>query len=241
VCVVLATSTAVVGQDHRAGQDKPPQNVAAAVAQLRQTWLDPKTQDWILRNPEDEVVTTLHLPFGTGVRNAFGLWGTNKPLLASCGTEQAEECSSVIFSALWRQIRASADSKEVAKLDCQFALVDSLQVRYKGFHKLRTGELVNDLQRQIDAQLPEVVKRLPGGCAPQFILRVVGNPKLTCFVRAETSEDGRDPMSLSWFFAWFGWRNAIEVSHRPPALELTFQQECVWPEIPKHFAPEKEQ
>ena len=214
--------------------DEWPQSVDAAVEKLRAR-LDAKTLEWILRSPRDQVVVDLHLPFGTGVRNEFGLWRGNDALLSSCGVKHPEECSGVIFEALWRKVRSFADSTEVARLDCQFAIADWLKVRYKGFYKLRIGEVVESLQRQLTDQLPEIRSRLPKGCASKVTFRVNGQPRLDCWVRAETSEDGRDPVSLSRFFAWFAWRNAFVVTHRPPTIDLDFEQVCTWPEYPKWF------
>lgn len=52
-----------------------PKTVDEAVQILKTKWLKPKDLDWILRNPKDQVVWTLYRPFGTGVRNEFGLLG----------------------------------------------------------------------------------------------------------------------------------------------------------------------
>ena len=62
-----------------------PKTVDEAVQVLKAKWLKPKDLDWILRNPKDQVVLTLYRPFGTGVRNEFGLWGDNVALHESCG------------------------------------------------------------------------------------------------------------------------------------------------------------
>jgi len=54
-----------------------PKTVDEAVQVLKIKWLKPNDIEWILRNPRDEVVGNLYRPFGTGVRNQFGLWGEN--------------------------------------------------------------------------------------------------------------------------------------------------------------------
>src|SRR6266550_1238830 len=64
-----------------AATSEKPKTVDEAVQVLKTKWLKPKDLDWILRNPKDQVVWTLYRPFGTGVRNEFGLWGDNKALL----------------------------------------------------------------------------------------------------------------------------------------------------------------
>jgi hypothetical protein len=53
-----------------------PKTVAEAIQVIKTKWLKPKDLDWILRNPKEQVVWTLYRPFGTGVRNEFGLWGS---------------------------------------------------------------------------------------------------------------------------------------------------------------------
>ena len=229
----LMVACSATGSTPRPAVKPVPRTVEEAVEVLQHHWLDAKTLDWILRNPADDVVTTLHLPFGTAVRNRFKLWRGNPDLLASCGTDGAEECSGVIVGELWTKVRKDADPIEVKRLDCQFSLVESLEIRYRGFRSMRIGEILSSLQSQIDAQSASVATRLPEGCSPRVTLRVAGQPRLDCWVLADKSEDGQDPVSVSSFFAWFGWRNGIEIKHYPPALELAFDQPCAWPDLPK--------
>jgi len=94
-----------------------PRTVDEAVQVLKAKWLKAKDRDWILRNPKDTVVWTLYRPFGTGVRNEFGLWGDNEPLHDSCGTKDPEGCSVVILNRLWESVRADADPALVRQLD----------------------------------------------------------------------------------------------------------------------------
>src|SRR5229473_6562406 len=75
LCIVAASSA------------QKPKTVDEAVQVLKAKWLKPKDLDWILRNPKDEVVWRLYRPFGTGVRNQFGLWGDNESLNDSSATK----------------------------------------------------------------------------------------------------------------------------------------------------------
>lgn len=214
-----------------------PRTVDEAVKVLKTEWLSEEHLGWILRNPKDHVVISLHLPFGTGVRNTFKLWGGNPELLASCGTHHAEECSSIIFERLWESVREDADPELVRKLDCQFRLIEGIQIEYKGFYALRIGEVLKRVQEQIDRQLATLASELGPTCETSLRLQAAGKAKLNCWVRAEFSEDRRDPVSLERFFGWFSWRNGFRVFHSPPQIELVFHEKCAWPEQPVHFLP----
>ena len=82
---------------------------------IKTKWLKPKDLDWILRNPKELVVWTLYRPFGTGVRNEFGLCGDNQALRDSCGDKNPEGCSVVIFNRLWESVRADAERTRFLK------------------------------------------------------------------------------------------------------------------------------
>src|SRR5689334_9085810 len=114
-CLILLT-TWVVAQTANPAPNaqsnalpKVPQTVDEAVLILKTKWLSAKDLSWILRNPQKDVVARLYRPFGTGVRNEFGLWGNNQALRDSCGANDPEECSVVIFNRLWESVRADAD------------------------------------------------------------------------------------------------------------------------------------
>ena len=127
-----------------------PKTVDQAVQVLKTKWLKPKDLDWILRNPKEQVVSTLYRPFGTRVRNEFGLWGDNQALHESCGDKNAEGCSAAIFDRLWESVRADADPSLVRQLDCQFQIAQAIDIIEAGFYKLTTGELVKAMQSQIN-------------------------------------------------------------------------------------------
>ncbi len=187
--------------------------------------------------PKGSATARLHLPFGTAVRNAFHLWSDNESLRRSCGTQDPEECSGIIFDNLWESIRSGADSQLVRRLDCQFTMVERLRVRYRGLSVLRMGAILDSLNKQIANQLSVIKETLPTGCSGDLSLRIVGNPNLECWARVEFSEDGRDPVSLASFLGWFDWRNAFAAVHVPPFIELRFRELCAWPQRPTLFHP----
>ena len=82
-----------------------PTTVQEAVVVLKTQWFTAENIEWIRNNPKNYVISELHFPFGIEVRRAFGLWGENKELLASCGDDFAEACSDIIFDALWESIQ----------------------------------------------------------------------------------------------------------------------------------------
>jgi hypothetical protein len=137
-------------QTHRA--PNVPRTVDEAVSVLKTSWLSAKDLDWLLRNPQKQAVAILYRPFGMGVRNQFGLWGDNQQLRDSCGENNPEGCSVVIFNRLWESVRSDADASLVRQLDCQFQLAEAIRVNYKGFHNLTIGALQKKLQSQIDDQ-----------------------------------------------------------------------------------------
>src|SRR6266567_1761570 len=125
IIIILCNAVAVA---------QKPRTVDEAVQILKTKWLKPKDLDWILRNPKDEIVWSLYRPFGTGVRNEFGLWGDNQALRNSCGNKDPEGCSVVIFNRLWESVRADADAPLVKQLDCQFQLVEAIHINEAGFY-----------------------------------------------------------------------------------------------------------
>ena len=222
-----------MAQEPSPESDAPlPRSVDEAAVILKTKWLSAEDLDWILRNRKHVVAAELHFPFGTGVRNAFKLWGGNPELLASCGVRHPEDCSWRIFERLWELVRADADPVLVRKLDCQFQLAEKIQIAYKGFYALRMGEVLERVREQIDRQLADKASELGPGCEPTLRLHPTGDPDLSCWVRAEFSEDGQDPISLERFSRWFGWRNGFRVQHSPPEITLSFHEKCAWPERP---------
>lgn len=53
---------------------------------------------------QDELLA-LHFGLGQWVRNNLGLWGSNSPLLAATGKDNADDASAVIIRAFWQALR----------------------------------------------------------------------------------------------------------------------------------------
>ncbi len=227
IAICLATFAATAGNPPAQDDTVWPKTVDGAAQRLRDR-LSPEDLQWIRTNPKDVVTSQLHLPYGTGVRNDFGLWGQNRTLLKSCNTDDAEECSGIIFSRLWDKVRAETDPVLSKSLDCHFSSLERIEINTAGWYQLRLGQVLTDLQQQIDKQATPTV-----GCNDAIKIVVLGDPDLQCFVRVEYEEKD----SLGRLFQWVGFRNAFSVTHNPPNIDLTFNQKCAWPERPKHFAP----
>jgi hypothetical protein len=209
-----------------------PQTVDEAVQVLRTKWLKPHDIDWVLRNPKEKVVWALYRPFGTGVRNEFGLWGDNEALRTSCGKENPEECSVVIFNRVWDSVRADADPALVRQLDCQFQLVQTIHVSIKGFHGMTTSEMVKHLQSQIDAQLAILAASGTKTCQASLALDVAGKPDMHCFVVAPHGKGvgDIDNMPLDKALSAMGLQNMFRTVHYPPKLTLEFIRACQFPQ-----------
>ncbi|MCH7979941.1 MAG: hypothetical protein IID59_00435 [Proteobacteria bacterium] len=206
-----------------------PRTVDEAVQILKSDWLSDEDIAWIRSNAKATVTAQLHLPFGTGVRNTFGLWGKNDELLRSCRTSHAEACSSVIFEVLWESIRSETDPKLAIALDCQFEILHDIRIETTRFYEMRIDDVLESVQTQID----DDVSRTNSACSRALLLVPIGEPDLNCWIRYEFE----GTTSLSSFLNGFSWRNGFSVGHNPPNIELNFEDTCSWPEIPRHFHP----
>ncbi|SRR6266576_3615474 len=218
-----------------AATSEKPKTVDEAVQVLKTKWLKPKDLDWILRNPKDQVVWTLYRPFGTGVRNEFGLWGDNKALHESCGDKDPEGCSVVIFERLWESVRADADPSLVRQLDCQFQVAQAIHINEAEFYKLTTGELVNAIQSQIDDQLSKLAVAGTTPCQTSLALEVAGKPDTNCFVYAphdERASDRKKDITLDKALNGLGFLNLFRTVHEPPKITLDFARKCQFPTPP---------
>ncbi len=209
-----------------------PKTVDEAIQVLKIKWLKPKDLDWILRNPKEQVVWTLYRPFGTGVRNEFGLWGDNQTLRDSCGDKNPEGCSVVIFNRLWESVRDDADPSLVRQLDCQFQVTQSIHIDETKFYKLTTGELVKAIQSQINDQLSKLVTTRTTLCQTSLTLEVAGNPDAHCFVDAphdkRVSNQVKD-ITLDKGLNGLGFSNLFRTVHEPPKITLNFARKCQFP------------
>ena len=221
LCAIVATA-------------EKPKTVDQAVQTLKTKWLKSKDLDWILRNPKEQVVGTLYRPFGTGVRNEFGLWGDNQALHNSCGDKDPEGCSVVILDRLWESVRRDADPSLVRQLDCQFQVSDHIHIDETNFYKLTTGELVKTLQSQINDQLSKL-RATENLCQPSLTIEVTGNPDTQCFVDAPHGKRASDQLkdvSLKGAIAGLGFLNLFRTVHEPPRIVLDFARRCQFPTPP---------
>ncbi len=215
-----------------------PKTVDEAVQVLKTKWLKPKDLDWILRNPKDQVVWTLYRPFGTGVRNKFGLWGDNVALHESCGDKDPEGCSVVILERLWESVRADADPSVVRQLDCQFQVAQAIRINETGFYKLTTGALVKAMQSQINDQLSKLMMSGTNPCQTSLTLEVTGEPDAQCFVYAPHGKQGSDQardITLDKALNGLGFFNLFRTVHEPPKITLEFARKCQFPKPPYRY------
>lgn len=209
-----------------------PKTVDEAVQVLKTKWLKPHDIDWILRNPKEEVAWRLYRPFGTGVRNEFGLWGDNQSLRDSCGTKDPEGCSIVIFNRLWESVRGDADPDLLRQLDCQFQLIQTLHVSLKGFHGMTTREMLHRLQSQVNSQLATLASSGTTSCQASLTLEIAGKPDMGCYVVAPHGKnpgDSGNDMTLDKALGTLGLQNLFSAIHYPPKLTLEFARKCQFP------------
>jgi hypothetical protein len=211
-----------------------PKTVDEAVQTLKRKWLKPQDLEWILRNPKDEVVWTLYRPFGTGLRNEFGLWGDNQALHDSCENKDPEGCSVVILNRLWESVRGDAAPALVRQLDCQFQVSRRIHIDETKFYKLTTGELVKALQSQIDDQLSKL-GATGTLCQASLMIDVTGDPDTKCFVDAphdKRSFDQLKDVPLEKALSGLGFLNLFTTIHEPPKIVLNFARKCQFPTPP---------
>jgi hypothetical protein len=246
--IVLLVALAVAQSDSEAANKpaQPPPKISRTVDQavliLRTKWLSTKDLDWVLRNPQKQVVHRLYRPFGTGVRNEFGLWGSNQELRDSCGNNNPEGCSVVIFNRLWESVRADADPSVVRQLDCQFQVAEAIHINEKGFYKLTTGEMLKAMQSQIDEQLAMLAATGAQTCQSSLTLEVTGKPDLHCFVDAPFSKDHMNEpkeMTLGMALQGLGFFNLFTPSHVPPKVTLNFARKCQFSTPPYLYGSRK--
>ena len=213
-----------------------PKTVDEAVAQLKPK-LTAADREYILRTPREHVQAQLHMSLGLRIRNDFGLWHGNQQLMKSCGVNHPDGCSGIIIGKLWDAVRADADPDLVRQLDCQFQLIEGVQINYAKFDQFNTGQLLNTVQDQIDAQISRMQTNGSPVCQNSLKLRILGDPKPDCFVRAEFAREapknGKPEVSLDRLFGWIGWRNGFEVLNEPPEISLKFRKTCAWPTRPR--------
>ncbi len=83
-----------------------PQSVDAAVDTLL-AGLSPINRDRFRKIPQDSL-WSLHFTLGLYIRNQYGLWKGNVPLLKSCGQHPPyvpDNCSGLIIERAWEKLR----------------------------------------------------------------------------------------------------------------------------------------
>ena len=227
--IKLITVIAALGAFSPGAAGQKPKTVQDAVRVIKTKWLKPKDLDRILRNPKDYVVWSLYRPFGTGVRNEFGLWGDNQALHESCGDKNPEGCSVVILQRLWESVRADADPSLVRQLDCQFAVGRAVHIDESGFYKLTTGQLVRAIQSQINSQLSRLTLNGTLSCQTSLTLDVAGKPNADCYVDAPHGERGPrqvNDVPLDEALTGLGFLNLFRTVNNPPKITLDFARKC---------------
>ena len=81
-----------------------PETVPGAVNTVLSTMTEKDKS--VVREMQKKDLIMLHHGFGTGLRNALGLWRGNEMLLKSCKKTHPDECSMVIIVALWRDLKS---------------------------------------------------------------------------------------------------------------------------------------
>jgi hypothetical protein len=70
--------------------------------------LDEASRKKVRETPRDKLLQ-FHMGWGMGIRNSFGLWQGNTPLLKSCGEPlHPDACSTVIIEAVWERLQRDA-------------------------------------------------------------------------------------------------------------------------------------
>src|SRR5207302_260611 len=129
--------------------------------------------------------------------------------------------------------RADADPSLIQQLDCQFQLVDTVRINYKGFHKLTTGKLVKAMQSQINDQMTKLSTTVPAPCQASLAIEVLGKPDMGCYVDATFAKDRKDKAketTLTKLLSWLSVRNFFMLSHIPPKIVLDYRQQCHFPQ-----------
>ncbi len=60
-----------------------------------------------IKKMKEDDLWEVHMSLGQGIRNSMGLWGINKELLKSCGSEDMhpDDASSAIVKFVWLKLR----------------------------------------------------------------------------------------------------------------------------------------
>ena len=192
-----------------------------------------------IRSTNKDNLIQFHHGWGTGIRNYYGLWRGNDQLREdACGKGcHPDDASMVIIEKVWESIRKDTDPELVMKLDCQFLIAEKVEIDTGGFYKLTIGDVIKEIQKQINEKIPKLKLNDNSDCELKLPIRIKGDPDLSCWTRAEFSEEGSPPVPLNRLLGWIGFRNSFKHQYNPPYLDFIFYEKCSWPEPPKHFWP----
>jgi hypothetical protein len=84
-------------------EEELPKTVEEAVNRIL-AGMDDADKTHVRETPRDKLIL-FHHGWGTGIRNAFGLWSGNTALLASCGEGHPDDASMVIIEAVWARLQ----------------------------------------------------------------------------------------------------------------------------------------
>jgi hypothetical protein len=219
------------------GPENWPTTVVVAVKDIISS-MSEEDKETIRRISKDDLIQ-FHHGWGTGIRNYYGLWrGNDKLREDACGEGcHPDDASMVIIEKVWESLRNEIDPELIMKLDCQHLLAEKIEIDTGGFYRLTIGDVINEIQRQINVKLSKLKLNDNSKCELKLPIRIKGDPDLLCWTRAEFSEEGSPPVPLSRLLGWIGFRNSFKYQHNPPYLDFIFYKKCSWPEPPKHFWP----
>jgi len=101
----LPGETPAPSPPHRSLESFWPSTVDEAVDMILED-TDDESRDLLRSQPREDMIQ-YHHGWGTGIRNAFGLWAGNEALRASCGNPRIhpDDCSMIIIEAVWDRLQ----------------------------------------------------------------------------------------------------------------------------------------
>jgi hypothetical protein len=91
----------------------PPQTIPEAIEYLKSV-LPADTLD-LIRGAERFDPAEAHFGLGAWIRNNLGLWKANAALLHACNTTSADDASSTILQALWKNLVETSTPEALAR------------------------------------------------------------------------------------------------------------------------------
>jgi hypothetical protein len=88
---------------------EPPKTITETVDRLL-TVLDDEHKVAIAAMPQEELIN-LHFSLGMAIRNAFGFWDSQSPLLNSCEPMHPDDISDQIIHELWQRLNQTTENR----------------------------------------------------------------------------------------------------------------------------------